>query len=169
MTIIEALKTAISYEEKVRDTYLSAAQKTLDATGKRVFSLMADEEGDHVRYLEAKLKEVQGGGSLTVSELATQVPSPERIAAATSTLPDKLEDVAREGELAMLAKAREVELETSAFYQKMVEELPPEGRRFFERFVEIENGHVALVEAEMDFLQHKGAWIAVDHGELKFF
>ena len=169
MNIIEALKTAISYEEKVRDTYKSAAEKTPDPAGVRVFTLMAKEENDHVSYLSDKLKDAVEGTPLSAEDLTTELPDPETIAAATESLNEKLEDIDRDGELAMLAQAREVELETSRFYKKMVKELPDEGKAFFQRFVEIENGHVLLVEAEIDYLQHKGAWIAIDHGELKTF
>ena len=69
----------------------------------------------------------------------------------------------------MLKRARAVELETSAFYHRMVDELPEQGRAFFQRFVEIEEGHVTLVEAEIEYLQHKGAWLSVDDGDLRFF
>jgi hypothetical protein len=36
--------------------------------------------------------------------------------------------------------------------------LPPEGRPLFERFVEIENGHLAIVQAEMDVVSGLGYW-----------
>jgi rubrerythrin len=169
MTIVEALKTAIGYEKRVRDTYRAALEQTTDPTGQRIFTLMSNEENDHVLYLEAKLEELAAGGTISSADLTTKLPGRERIAEAKAALSGKLEDVARETEIAMLTKARALEIETSAFYEKLVAELPPEGQAFFKRFVEIEKGHVLLVEAEIDYLQHKGAWLAIDHGELKFF
>jgi hypothetical protein len=51
-----------------------------------------------------------------------------------------------------------VERETSAFYQEMVGTLDGTGHSLFERFVEIEGGHLALVQAEIDSLSGSGYW-----------
>jgi rubrerythrin len=61
-------------------------------------------------------------------------------------------------EFESLKKALDLELETSAFYKKMVATLDDDGRRLFERFVEIEEGHVAIVQAEMDLVSGTGFW-----------
>ena len=53
----------------------------------------------------------------------------------------------RGGELRMLTRALEVEVATSNFYKKMVRELPSEGQLLFAHFVEIEEGHLAIVRA----------------------
>jgi rubrerythrin len=64
-------------------------------------------------------------------------------------------------ELKMLGKALEAERKTSSFYRKMAAELPAEGQKLFQRFVEIEEGHVAIVQAEMDAVTGNGAWFDV--------
>ena len=48
--------------------------------------------------------------------------------------------------------ALELERTTSAYYQSLVEELPAEHRHLFSRFLEIELGHLAIVQAELDAL-----------------
>lgn len=169
MTIIEALKTAIGYEERVRDTYRSAIDRTADPTGQRIFTLMSNEEHDHVLYLQKKLSLLEAGEAISSADLDTSLPDSDKIAAAKAALDTSMQDIARESEIAMLMKAREMEKQTSAFYEQMVAVLPPDGQAFFQRFVEIERGHLLLVEAEIDYLQHKGTWLAVDHGELKYF
>ena len=169
MNIEEALNTAIEYEERVRETYAEALAEAEDAAGKRIFKLLADEEDDHVRYLKAKLNTYNRDKTLSSEDLGTALPPVEKIQKAIEKLQDKVVFVDFKNELDLLKKAREMELETSAFYKKMVDELPDQGKAFFKRFVEIEEGHVLLVEAEMDYLQHKGAWLAVDDGEFKFF
>ena len=58
----------------------------------------------------------------------------------------------------MLSKALKAEIETSAFYQKMVIELPPEARPLFERFLEIENNHIKAVQFELDYMNKTGYW-----------
>ena len=61
----------------------------------------------------------------------------------------------------MLGKALEAERKTSDFYRRMVAELPAEGQKLFERFVAIEDGHLAIVQAEMDSLTGTGAWFDI--------
>ena len=40
----------------------------------------------------------------------------------------------------------------------MVRELPEEGKQLFAPFVEIEEGHLAIVRAEIDYLSKTGYW-----------
>ena len=40
----------------------------------------------------------------------------------------------------------------------MVATLDADGKKLFERFVEIEEGHVAIVQAEMDMVTGAGFW-----------
>jgi rubrerythrin len=61
-------------------------------------------------------------------------------------------------ELSLLTKARDVETETSNFYKRMVAELSDEGQQMFAYFVRVEEGHLALVQAELDALSGLGFW-----------
>lgn len=63
-----------------------------------------------------------------------------------------------DSEQKILRQALAAELETSAFYRRMVEEVEADGRPLFKRFMEIENGHVAIVEAEIDSVSGLGFW-----------
>ncbi|MFH1418609.1 MAG: ferritin family protein [Planctomycetota bacterium] len=161
MTIEEAIKTAIEFENDVRDVYRDAAEKAVDPTGKRMFSVLADEEQGHVRFLGERLSEWRKTGKVAASSLKTAVPSKDTIAEAASRLAAGMSDADHGMEMKMLSKALDAERRTSDFYRKMVKELPPEGQRLFERFVEIEEGHLAIVQAEMDSLAGTGAWFDV--------
>ena len=55
----------------------------------------------------------------------------------------------------LLSKALQMEIDTSNFYKRMVEEMGEEGE-LFARFLEIEEGHQAIVQAEMDFSGRTG-------------
>ena len=57
-----------------------------------------------------------------------------------------------------IKKALDAETETSSFYRRMVDELPEEGKVMFSRFLEIEEGHQAIVQAEIDALSGAGYW-----------
>ncbi len=158
MTTEEAIRTAIDVEEDVRDLYMRAAEATDDPTGKRIFSVMGEEEQGHVDYLKHRLDELSRTGHVTLAELETILPSPEKIASATEGLDATMEKKERGGELGMLRKALEAERKTSEFYSDLVAQLPAEGKALFARFVEIEDGHLAIVQAEIDRLTGHGTW-----------
>ena len=61
-------------------------------------------------------------------------------------------------ELEMLKKALALEIEATNFFKQMVAELKDEERKLFGRFVEIEAGHEAIVQAEIDALTGLGFW-----------
>ena len=158
MSIEEAIKMALEYEHRVRDTYREAEANAEDPVGKRVFATLAKEEQGHVDYLKSKLEELHRTGHVTPDEIETVVPPPEVIAQGLARLESKelLSEERRNTEVELLRRALALEVETGNFYRRMVSELPEEGQRFFERFVEIEAGHEAIVQAEIDAVQGNG-------------
>jgi len=158
MTLEEAIKTAIEYEEKVRDVYYEARDTATNDVGKRVFRILAEEEQGHVDYLHHKLNELKNTGMASAEDLATVIPSPQAIAESVAKLENRLASEDRGSEIKMLQKAFKVEVETGDFYKRMVRELGPEGQNFFSHFLEIEEGHVMLVQAELDCLTGTGFW-----------
>lgn len=158
MTLEQAINTAIEYEVKVRDAYLDAVRRATDEVGRKVFDVLAREEVHHVEYLGEKLTEWKQTGRVSPEGLQTAVPSPGAIQEAVAKMEAPLEKEDRGEELEMLRKALALEEETSAFYRRMVGELPVEHRPVFARFVEIEEGHRAIVQAEIDSLMGTGFW-----------
>jgi hypothetical protein len=49
----------------------------------------------------------------------------------------------------------------------MVRELPPEGQSLFSRFLEIEDGHGAIVQAEIDNVKQMGFWFDLKEFDLE--
>ena len=166
MQIEVAIKTALQYENRVVGVYQEAVKSTLDAAGKRVFETLVRDEQSHVKYLEAKLDEWKKTGHVTPERLATLVPSPERIEEGVKKLRNRVATQSRENELKLLRRALEVEVETSAFYMLVVRELPPEGQKLFQRFVEIEEGHQKIVQAEIDSVSGLGFWFDMQEFDL---
>ncbi|MGB2987864.1 MAG: ferritin family protein [Phycisphaerae bacterium] len=161
MTIERAIQTAIEFENEVRDVYKAAAEEAVDPVGKRVFTVLANEEQGHVDYLQSRLEEWRKTGKVDPVALDTAVPSREVVAEAADNVSKSMSDVDHGTELKMLGKALEAERKTSSFYRKMVAELSAEGQKLFQRFVEIEEGHVAIVQAEMDSVTGNGAWFDI--------
>lgn len=85
MTIEKAIQTAIEFESQVRDMYQGAAKEAVDPVGKRVFTVLADEEQGHVDYLQSRLEEWRKTGKVNPGALETAVPSREVIARAADT------------------------------------------------------------------------------------
>ena len=162
MNIEEAIKTAIEFENKVRDVYQEAENQATDSTGKHVLGALAKEEQDHLDYLESRLKEWQKTGKITLKKLDSAIPPKEIIERKVNMLKEKtkIHDTEKHhsSELRMLRNALEVETETNEFYKRMVRELSEEGQRLFSRFVEIEEGHRAIVQAEIDYVSGPGYW-----------
>jgi rubrerythrin len=167
MTLEEAIQTALEYEEKVRDVYVHARADAINDIGRRVFKALAKEEQGHVDYLYQKLAELQNTGQVTAGELGSTIPSPEAIKAGVEKLENRLASDDRDNEIRLLKKALQVEVETSGFYKQMVKELDPAGQKFFSPFLEIEEGHVTLVQAELDCVSGTGFWFDMQEFSLE--
>ena len=168
MTIEEAIKTAIEYEKRVRDMYVEALDESTDAVARRIFQLMADEEHNHVLYLEAKLGQWITKQELFFDDLDTALPSSDTIQGEAEKLENTLlEKKDHAQELQLLEKARALEIETSDFYRKLTAELPEQGQAFFKRFLEIEDGHLGLVQAEIDALNGPGYWFDIQEFQIR--
>jgi rubrerythrin len=158
MTIEEAIKTAVEYEIRIRDVYLEAAAAVDEDAGKRIFETLGEDEQRHIDYLEYKLDQFQKTGAIETERLESAIPDRESIAREA----DKIKSLATRDFLGikqqMLSKALKMEIETSAFYQKMVNELPAEAQPLFARFLEIENNHIKAVEFELDYMSKTGYW-----------
>lgn len=162
MDLKEALDTAIRYERQVRDHYRAAQERVINPQGKRVFETLAREEQGHIDYLESRLAEWSKVGKISSPELGTELPTLDWVATArrkVSEGPDHT--VAVQEELDLLKVALKLERQTSSFYCKLVDTLPAADRGMFARFLEIEAGHLAIVQAEIDSLNGMGMWFDV--------
>lgn len=168
MDLKEALSVAIEYEHKVRDHYRMATQAVLDPSGKRVFETLGREEQGHIDYLESRLGEWTRTGKISSPELPTHVPSVKWIKEARKKMAEAPEaGVAVKEELELLKVALQLEHQTSSFYRQLVETLPGEDRPMFARFLEIEAGHLAIVQAEIDSLNGMGTWFDIMEFDLE--
>jgi rubrerythrin len=161
VTIEEAIKTAIQYEKRVVQVYEEAARTSQDEIGRKIYAAFLKEEEQHVVYLVDRLNEWKSTGKVTAASLGTVIPSRDRIDEGIKKLESRVARTAPEAEMRLLKRALDIEVETSAFYVRVVQELPPEHRSLFERFVEIEQGHQAIVQAEMNSVAGNGYWFDV--------
>ena len=161
MTIEEAIKTALQYEGRVVAVYRDAMDRSEDPVGKKIFKTLNEEEMYHVRYLKGKLLELQKTGQVAPTKPTTAVPPIDKIHAAANAFRGKASSPMPETEMGLLRRALDLEVETSKFYLKLARDLPAEDRALFEPFIEIEEGHKAIVQAEIDYISKMGFWFDV--------
>ncbi len=167
MDIESAITTALQFENRVVRVYEDAARNTLDPAGRRMFEILVKDERSHVNYLESKLGEWRSTGRVTPAKLSTLIPNRERIEEAVRKLRSRMATSKPEKELALLRRALEVEVDAGDFYRGVVRELPAEDRPLFQRFVEIEQGHQAIVQAEIDSVSGLGFWFDMREFDLE--
>jgi len=167
MDIEKAINTAIEYEIRVREVFVEAMDEQTEPIGKKIYRLLADEEDSHVKFLEETLSTWKQNGQLSPEGLETALPSAEAIEREIAKLETSLEKRGADKQIALLKKAREVEIETSEFYRRLIDTLPTEGQEFFRRFLEIEEGHLALVDAEINALDSAGFWFDMSEFDLE--
>jgi rubrerythrin len=169
MNLQEAIKIALEYENKVRDHYAKGAAAIRDPQGKKVFETLAKEEQGHVDFLNYCLDQWTKTGKVTAKDLKSVLPKGVAwIDEARKRLEKKpSKRVAESGELDLLKIALQMELETSGFYRSLVGKLPADDQALFARFLDIEDGHVAIVQAELDSVQGLGYWFDVQEFALE--
>ena len=159
MELEAALNKAIEYETEVEGVYREAAEKVANPEGRKALETLAREEGYHVDFLRRQLENLAGGGALETEKLATRLPGSGEIRAGLERLQEKLDPSPDAHELEVLRQALNVERQTALFYKQMAREFTGEREQaFFERFCEIEEGHLNLVQAEMDAITKTGVW-----------
>jgi rubrerythrin len=158
MNIEQAIETAIQYETRVRDIYRLGSKGCNDETGSGILGVLADEEQQHLDYLSEKLTEWKQTGRVTPAAVKTIFPSRQDITESLKKLESRVSGADCTNDAELLKQALKAELETSNFYKQMVSELDEQGQALFEPFVEIEDGHLTIVQAELDNLMGLGYW-----------
>ena len=158
MKIEEAIKMAIEYETKIKDVYSQAADDIADERGKKVLRMLAAEEQGHLSYLQSKLSEWRNHGVLRFSEIPSTLPAPDALQAAAGDVAHDVAGKPLKRERQVLEQAIKAEIKTSKFYEGLAAQLTDDCRKMFARFVEIENEHLQLVQAELDYITRSGFW-----------
>lgn len=161
---IAMLDRAIEREKGGHDFYLKAAEKTQDAKGRQMFLWLAQEEMRHFNQLSRQRQSL-------VEEKRWQ-PAPPPVAPvdkgsfpAISEAAGKIQ--ASTGEMEALSLAIEAEKQSIALYsQGDREATDTEAKKVFSSLVAEEQGHLDLLEAELEFLRRAKTYFTLHRFEL---
>ena len=167
MELEKALQSAITFEKQIRDLYRNAVERTEEAAGKKIFQDLADDEQNHVAYLESRLDEWQKTGAVSTVKLESTIPDKAAIHKAAADLKPVLQADTRGLKQQMLSQALEMEIKTSRFYEQLVEEVSAEHRDMFKQFLEIENNHIEAVQFELDHVTQTGFWYGFEEFDME--
>ena len=70
-------------------------------------------------------------------------------------------DAAVRMSLDALETAIQYETEADAFYHELVSELPKQDQALFDKFLGMEDSHLALVQAQLEAVQDRGLWFDI--------
>lgn len=158
MNIENAIKTAIEYETRVCELYREAELEMKGETGIRLIKALYRDETFHVLYLKDKLRKYREDGSIIQDEITSTLPSKEELEEEIRKVKTNMTGRTLGDKKKVLSKILKAEIETSSFYRQMVDALPDEGKELFSRFLEIEDAHIVLVQAELDLYGNTGFW-----------
>ncbi len=157
MKVEEAIVTALQYENKVRDHYIWAASESGDPKGKQFFDVLAREEQGHVDYLESRLAQWRSEKTLSADPIKSVIPSPDFLQKGLEMIKASKEARDYSDDYKRLFTALKLEEEVSLYYKGLVDTLEDkDAKAMFGRFLEIEDGHTAIVQAEVDVLTRTG-------------
>lgn len=158
MNSVDIFTTAIEYEKKIRDLYQSADSIVDDERGKTIFRSLADDEQSHVDFLLYSLEQLRANDTIDMARLQTAIPAREQIDANIEKLKAKIPHRMLGDIKKVLNSALKLEKETSAFYRDARDKTEGPIREILEKFFEIEERHVNVVQIELDHATHNGMW-----------
>ncbi|MDD4857803.1 MAG: ferritin family protein [Candidatus Krumholzibacteria bacterium] len=161
---LEALKLALTNEEKERDFYLAHARRTKDALGRQMFESIAADENEHYRRLvelHKKLAERSKWPAAFSLDIPTRVADAlgRLVKEATSSPQSDADDVAA------VKAAIEFEHKGEAFYEKLAAQAKdkPE-KRFFTLLASMEREHRLSLEDTLEYFTDPSGWMERKEG-----
>ncbi len=151
--IADGLMKAYQAEVDGHNFYRMAAQSTSDPRGREVFELLAKEEEDHARFLQAQHAAIVTTGD--VDATAKLGPQAE-LAGKSPIFSDDLKTRVKDAHMEMSALSIGIQLELSAieFYKaEAAAAIHPKVTEFFERLAQWESGHYHVLLRQHDELK----------------
>lgn len=157
---VQALQIALDTEKKGYQFYKIAARSTSDPEGRQVFEHLAKDEIEHMGVFATLYRSLTNDEPWMTYEEAVarfgETPSDQVI------FPEVSEDGIQENfnDLEALREALQFEEKAVRFYKQQLEASEEEkAKSFYKSLIEIEKGHVKIIQAELDSLTNAGIWL----------
>jgi rubrerythrin len=167
MNLEETLKTAVEYETRIRDLYRELAEQVKEEAGKQFFTSLAADEENHIAYLLQCLGDWREKGVLPAKGPVPKFSPLREMKQSEADIRRQIPEDFLNDEKEMISRALKAEIETSRFYESMMESAPDQAKRLFQRFMEIENEHVQLVRAQLDHATQTGYWFGIKEFDME--
>jgi len=158
MSSEEIFVSALAFEKKNRDLYLSAVKTIDDKRGKSIFKALADDEQSHVDFLEYSLEMLKSKGQIDIAKLDSSIPQPSDLENKIEKMKAKIPRQFLGNVQRVLNTALQFEIETTEFYQDACDKTQGSIKEIFKKFVEIERRHEEIVQIELDHASNSGHW-----------
>ncbi len=161
--LLPIIKDAMELERRGHAFYLQAAEVTGNALGKNIFLTLARDELEHLTYLDKVFRSLVSSGAMPAdlpepSEAASIRP-PSHPTVFPSPKEATEEIWAGTGELDALKRGIQAEQDSIALYgQALADATTPEEKRLFGTLVAVEEGHLAILQGEYDYIAKTGFW-----------
>lgn len=150
---MKSVELALKMETDAVSFYKEASEKVSHPVGKKMFSIIAEDEKNHIKMIE----DVTKGVELTIKEA-----NPIKV---IKTVFEEMKDEMMErvkaisDDLDAFKIAMDMEKEGIAFYKKIVNEVTTEKeRKLFERLIFEEEQHYKIFSETYNFLKDTGNW-----------
>lgn len=156
VSLIQIIQRAIQSERDGSRFYSRAAGATRDPKAKNMFEQLARDELYHVEVIEDLYRDLLTGGAIKPVKGYPIFEKREK---------ESGEEIPNfGGEAEVLEQAIRDEIASRDFYRAAAASLGPgQGQEVFHDLVEMEEGHIRLLQAELDFLEKTGFYF--DHME----
>ena len=151
--------TALEFENKIRDLYITAISIIDDERGKAIFKRLADEEQSHIDFLEQSIDSLKSNKNITYEQLKTSIPDTDAIQKNIASMKIKIPEHMLGDLKRVLSSALKLEIETTEYYQEAFDSTEGDIKEIMGKFVEIEQRHTDVVRFELDHASHNGFWL----------
>lgn len=164
---VEALQIALDTEKKGYRFYMVAANSSKDPKGREVFEHLAKDEVEHMGVIATIFESLTNSEPWMTYEEAVEKYG--KTPAEKIIFPDVPEEPQENfNDIKALEEALEFEKKAVQFYSKQAQECEEErARAFYNSLIEIEKGHVQIIQAELDSLMGAGIWLGFQEVSLE--
>lgn len=140
----DILKTAILLERRGKAFYTTAARQTESEAARKIFTMMAEEEDEHIEFLSKQFSEYVKNGKFSKNDTEAPVDDTEAVMILTEQV--KKEITAAGFEAAAISAAIDFENRAIAVYQGRADEATDENEKsMYQMLADWERGHHHLL------------------------